>query len=83
MTNSIFEGRGVESYDSIRTRLADAICPECGYVSNHTQYPRCSYRDAYEATGNPFSWRDQYHTDTPSPMLGDVTAIRYNYTHTN
>jgi hypothetical protein len=58
MTNSVFEGLGVESYESTRSRLAEAICPECGYVSSHTQYPRCSYRDEYEATGNPFLWRD-------------------------
>jgi hypothetical protein len=62
MTNSVFEGRGAESYDSIRTRLADAICPECGWVSNHTVYPRCSWRDGYEATGNPFLWREVTHT---------------------
>jgi hypothetical protein len=58
MTNSVFEGLGVESYDSARARLSKAICPECGWVSNHTVYPRCVYRDEYEATGNPFLWRD-------------------------
>jgi hypothetical protein len=62
MTNSVFEGLGVEPYDSIRTRLAEAICPECGYVGSHTLYPRCVYRDEYEATGNPFSWREVTHT---------------------
>ena len=31
--NSIFENRNsLESYDQIRTRLADSICDECGYA---------------------------------------------------
>lgn len=56
--NSIFESRNaLESPEDIRKRLAEAICPSCGWVSNHEVYPRCVYRDAYEATGNPFQWR--------------------------
>ena len=55
--NSLFENRNAEGYEAMRERLADAICPECGWVSNHTVYPRCIYRDAYEATKNPFQWK--------------------------
>ena len=55
--NSLFENRNAEGYEAMRERLADAICPECGWVSNHTVYPRCVYRDQYEATKNPFQWR--------------------------
>ena len=56
--NSMFESRNaLESPEDIRKRLAEAICPSCGWVSNHEVYPRCVYRDAYEATGNPFQWR--------------------------
>ena len=55
--NSLFENRNAEGYEAMRERLADAICPECGWVANHTVYPRCIYRDAYEATKNPFQWR--------------------------
>jgi rubrerythrin len=56
--NSLFENRNAEGYQAMRSRLADAICPECGYVASHTVYPRCSWRDGYEAPGNPFLWRD-------------------------
>jgi rubrerythrin len=56
--NSLFENRNAEGYETMRSRLANVICPECGYVSSHTVYPRCSWRDGYEATGNPFLWRD-------------------------
>jgi hypothetical protein len=56
--NSLFENRNsFESYDEIRNRLKNAICPSCGWVSNHESYPRCEYRDGYESTGNPFQWR--------------------------
>ena len=56
--NSLFENRNsLESYQETRERLADAICPSCGWVANHTVYPRCEYRNEYEATGNPFLWR--------------------------
>ena len=56
--NSLFENRNAEGYETMRSRLANVICPECGYVASHTVYPRCSWRDGYEATGNPFLWRD-------------------------
>ena len=56
--NSLFENLNtLESYEETRERLADAICPSCGWVANHTVYPRCEYRNEYEATGNPFLWR--------------------------
>ena len=29
---SAFENRNVETYDSIRARLADSICDECQYA---------------------------------------------------
>jgi hypothetical protein len=29
---SAFENQGLETYESIRTRLADSICPECQYA---------------------------------------------------
>jgi len=30
--NSIYENQGLETYESIRARLADTICDECGYA---------------------------------------------------
>ena len=29
---SAFENQGLETYESIRARLADSICDECGYA---------------------------------------------------
>ena len=44
--NSLFENRNsLESYDSIRTRLADTICPECQYAC-YVHMADCSRKES-------------------------------------